>query len=104
MSEWVWFDKGDGRQVMRKVPRHDVPDARSDLPCPRIMSDSIEITSMVDGKTYTSKAALRASYREKGYMEVGNEELKPPPKPEPDRKAIRESAAKALSQVGVSVS
>lgn len=75
---------------------------RSSLPCPMIMSDHIEIKSMVDGQTYTSKSALRRSYRENGYIEVGNEEMKPAPKPKPDRKAIRHSVRKALSQVGIS--
>ncbi|WP_141339707.1 hypothetical protein [Bradyrhizobium sp. USDA 3458] len=67
-----------------------------------IMTDQIEVKSMVDGQMYTSKAALRRSYREKGYVEVGNEELKAPPKPKQDRKAIRHSVRKALSQVGIS--
>lgn len=78
-------------------------DSRSNLPGPRVISDCIEIKSMVDGQIYTSKAALRAGYRAQGYIEVGNEELKPAPKPQPDKKAVRETAAKALSQVGVSV-
>lgn len=101
-GKWVWFDNGRGRQVMRKV--YDAPPpARSELPCPLVITDNIEVQSMVDGKMYTSKAALRQSYREKGYIEVGNEEMKTPPKPEVDRKRIRESAARALNQVGISV-
>lgn len=75
----------------------------SHLPCPALISDQIEVKSMVDGQTYTSKSALRRSYRDKGYVEVGNEELKPKTLPKPDRKAIRNSVGKALSRVGISV-
>jgi hypothetical protein len=76
---------------------------RSDLPAPMVMSDGIEVKSMVDGKIYTSKAALRQSYRAKGYVEVGNETLKAPPKPKPDRKAISESVGKAFARAGISL-
>lgn len=101
---WV-FDRSIGQLVPADefYARKYATVATSDLPCPMIQTDGIEIKSMVDGQIYTSKAALRRSYREKGYVEVGNEELKPPPKPAPDRKGIRESAARALSQVGISV-
>lgn len=111
MSDWQWFDKGDGRQVMRKV-RNDPPPARSHLPTPVVIGDNIELKSMADGKIYTSKAALRASYLPSGnpqgerYIEVGDEwDRKPPspPKPKVDRKGIRESVGKALSKVGVPV-
>lgn len=74
---------------------------RSVLPCPYVIGDAIEVKSMVDGNIYTSKTALRQSYREKGYIEVGNEEMKQPSKEKPSRKAIRESVGKALAQVGL---
>ena len=76
---------------------------RSDLPFPAIMSDCIEVQSQVDGKTYTSKSALRRSYREQGYVEVGNEWLNSEPKkPEPkvDRKAVRNSVGRAMTRAG----
>lgn len=50
---------------------------RSHLPAPRIVSDSIEVQSMLDGKTYTSKAGLRQTYRAAGVEEVGNEPMRP---------------------------
>lgn len=78
-----------------------IPPARSELPFPMIVSDQIELQSQVDGKIYTSKSALRRSYRERGYVEIGNEELKPKPAFKPDRKAIRNSVGKALAQVGI---
>ena len=81
-----------------------LPPARSALPFPMVISDQIEIKSMVDGQTYTCKAALRQSYRAKGYVEVGNEQMKPAAKVKPDRKAIRNSVGKALNRVGISVS
>lgn len=102
MAEYGWIDAGNGRQVFRRLP-DAAPDRRSDLPCPHIMSDQIEVRSMVDGKTYTSKAALRQSYRAGGYVEVGNEEMKAPPKPAPDRKGISEAVGKAFARVGISV-
>lgn len=77
--------------------------AVSHLPRPMVISDDVEVKSMVDGQTYTSKSALRRSYRAKGYIEVGNEEQKLPPKPKPDRRAIRESVGKALSRAGIPV-
>ena len=78
-------------------------DVRSSLAGPRVFSDCIEVRSMGDGKIYTSKALLRRHYRERGLIEVGNEKLAPPPKPKPDRKAIRDAAGKALNRVGISV-
>lgn len=48
--------------------------ARSDLGFPQVISDQLhDMQSMVDGRVYTSKAALRASYARAGVMEVGNE-------------------------------
>jgi hypothetical protein len=47
--------------------------ARSDLSAPHIIGDACEVVSQADGQTYTSKAALRASYRAKGVIEVGND-------------------------------
>lgn len=78
--------------------------AVSHLPAPMLITDNIELQSQVDGKTYTSKARLRRSYRERGYVEVGNEWLgKDFKKPEPkvDRKAIRDSVRKAAARVGI---
>ncbi|ANK84770.1 MULTISPECIES: hypothetical protein [Rhizobium] len=63
--------------------------ARSDLPAPHFVSDSIEIQSMHDGRHYTSKAKLRSAYREAGVVEIGNETPQAIEKPKADRKAIR---------------
>ncbi len=62
----------DGKLIPKHLaPRLEVQ--RSHLPAPRIISDAVEVTSMLDGKTYTSKAALRSTYRAAGVEEVGNE-------------------------------
>lgn len=97
---YAWIDCGDGRQVYRRI--RERTEARSDLPCPMIVSDQVEVKSMVDGQIYTSKRALRQSYRDKGYVEIGNEQQKMPVKPKPDRRAIRNSVRGALSKVGIS--
>lgn len=79
-----------------------VTDARSALPVPMIMSDTMEpVQSMVDGQFYTSKAKIRASYRAAGVVEVGSDpaRLRPKPKPKPDRAAIRKSLQKAAEIV-----
>lgn len=98
------FDPVSGELLGRDAyySRQTAP-KRSNLAAPMIMSDSVEVKSMVDGKIYTSKAALRQSYRAKGYVEVGNEPLKAPPRPKPDRKAISESVGKAFARVGISL-
>lgn len=50
------------------------PRQRSDLPAPSYISDGLaDIRGMHDGKTYSSKAALRASYRQAGVVELGND-------------------------------
>lgn len=92
MTEKRWFKTSDGRLIYRSVPLPQT--AKSDFPCPRLNLDTIEPTiSMADGKEYTSKAALRATYRADGnpdgvnYVEVGNETLTnyTPPKRDPQK-------------------
>lgn len=76
--------------------------ARSDMPVPYLASDTMEpVQSMLDGKFYTSKSKLRATYRAAGVVEVGNDpaRLRPKPKPKPDRAAIRKSLKKAAEIV-----
>lgn len=87
--------------VPRECVERDV--AASDLPFPCVISDQIEIKSMADGQMYTSKSGLRKSYRQLGYIEVGNEEQKPKAPHKPDRKAIRDSVGRAMNRVGISL-
>jgi hypothetical protein len=85
--------------------------ARSVLGCPMVINDEMPPTqSMADGKYYTSKAAIRATYRPSGnregesFAEVGNDPamFRPRPKPKPDRKAIKDAVGKAFARVGLS--
>lgn len=76
-----------------------VRECRSGLPLPFVVSDTMEpVQSMVDGRFYTSKAKMRASYRAAGVVEVGNDpqRFKPKAKTKPDRTAIRQSVRKAF--------
>ena len=58
------------------MDRPSAPPARSDLPCPHVISDEMPPTEQVDGRFYTSKAAFRAVGRALGLTEVGNEKPK----------------------------
>ena len=84
--------------------------ARSDLPMPMIRVDTTPpLRSMADGKVYTSKAAMRASYKASGnpqgieYTEVGDDRsfVNPAPKPlkRADRKAVREAVERGKADV-----
>lgn len=87
--------------------RHSIPKARSDFPLPLMINDSFDepVQSQADGKFYTSKAALRATYRADGnpqgieYIEVGNERPKRVEPPEPTDKELIDIWDKAEAQV-----
>ncbi|WP_181763427.1 hypothetical protein [Mesorhizobium sp. B2-4-15] len=99
MAEYAWFDAGDGRQVYRKA--ETTRPKRAALPAPMINSDTMsETQSMLDGKYYTSKSALRATYRVAGVEEVGNDpaRLRRRKKPKVDRKAIKDTLHKAAAR------
>lgn len=103
MIRGTWVYDPDTGQLVPKDEFHSRKPApkRGTVASPMLIRDCIEVKSMVDGQIYTSKSALRRSYREKGYIEVGNEELKAPPKPKPDRKGIRDAVRRAANQVGI---
>jgi hypothetical protein len=97
VTDYAWFDQGDGRQVYRWVDE-PAPDRVSDFPCPRIAGDSMApVQSMLDGKMYDSKSALRATYKAAGVTEVGNDpaRLKTRQKPKVDKQSIKDSLDKA---------
>lgn len=80
MSEYRWFDRGNGRQVLRKV-RERVSN-RSSLPAPMIIGGFAEpVQSAADGKYYSTKAGLSRSHRASGnphgidFIELGNESM-----------------------------
>jgi len=63
-----------------------------------VVSDAMPpVQSMLDGKMYDSKSAIRATYKASGATEVGNDpaRFKPRPKPKVDRKAIKDSVERA---------
>lgn len=80
MAEYRWFDRGDGRQVYRKVREPRVN--RSDLAMPSVIGSFDEpVQSAADGKYYSTKAGLSRSHRASGnphgidFIELGNEEM-----------------------------
>jgi hypothetical protein len=81
--------------------RPSLPPARSDLPCPHIISDIMPETEQVDGKWYTSKRAFRAVGRALGLTEVGDQKFKPKQRASADpnvKKARREALQRALAR------
>lgn len=103
-GRWIW-----DRAQQRMVPadeyhaRKSEGVAVSDLPRPMVISDTLDrpLKNMVDGQMYDSKAAMRRVYKDRGYVEIGNEVQKPKAPFKPDRKAIRHAVRKAASQVGL---
>jgi len=77
---------------------HEVEKQRSSLPSPSVIIDTMPpVQSQVDGKMYDSKAAIRASYKAHGVIEVGNDPArhKPFKRKPPDTKANVEAIKKA---------
>lgn len=60
-----------------RVDRPAHKPARSDLPVPYVISDTMDPTEQVDGKFYTSKRQYRAVGKSLGLVEVGTEKQKP---------------------------
>lgn len=87
------------KPIVHEERAHIAP-ARSSLPCPMMITDTMDPVEHVDGKFYTSKSQYRAVTKAHGYVEIGNDPArhKRPPKPKPDRKAIKEAVAKAVAQ------
>lgn len=59
---------------------------------------------MADGRTYSSKSALRATYKPNGnpqgesYVEVGNEPIREPPK---QKSTVMESMKRVKEKMGI---
>lgn len=76
------------------------PPARSDLPCPQVLSDVMDaVQSQVSGKFYESKSALRAEYRATGHIEKGNDKRPPWKMPRTSRAEVRATVQKARARV-----
>jgi hypothetical protein len=74
---------------------------RADLPSPMLIIDTMQpVQSMLDGKMYDSKSALRATYKAAGVVEVGNDpqRYRPKPKPKVDRKQVKDSLERAAAR------
>lgn len=104
MSEHRWYDLGDGRSVYRKAIEGKHP-GKSDVFKPlSFISDSLDAPaySGADGNQYTSKAALRNSYKASNnprgvdFVEVGNEKMPEPQRRQPSDAAIEQSIMKAF--------
>ena len=79
-----------------------IPPARSDLPLPYVISDTMPPTEQVDGRFYESKAAFRAVGKAHGLIEVGNEKLKPKTRQSADpafRRQRRDKIKTAIEKV-----
>ncbi len=100
---------GDWHDLSEPWPVACTPDPpkRSGLAGPACISDTMEqgVQSMLDGKIYSSKSALRATYRQAGVTECGNDPAimnpKPFVRPKPDRAAIKAAVRRAASRVGL---
>lgn len=75
MRRWVEIER-EGRTIGTFITEGSAP-ARSALPLPYVISDTMEPTEQVDGRFYTSKSQFRAVGRALGLIEVGNEKFKP---------------------------
>jgi len=106
MSDRAAFKVGYDKIDWQPLPPADRPAsthfARSDLPCPGFISDTMPPASHVDGKYYTSKSEYRAVTKAHGYVEVGNDpaRLRPPEKPKRDTKRLDAALHRAISQLG----
>lgn len=97
---WQW-DAARGREVYRRV-RTEEPPRRGWGPRINFLRDDCDVVSMVDGKRYTSKSALRASYKAHGYVEVGDQTdyvSRPVEPKEPE--GVAESVDMALEKTGL---
>lgn len=82
---------------------------RSILGAPMLRGDEMPATkNMVDGNFYTSKAAMRATYKPSGnaegqsFIEVGNDPamFRRSAKPKPDRSVVKAAVGRAFSRAG----
>jgi len=95
--------------VNRPWPTECLPEEpllRADYAAPAVIGDGMApVQSMLDGKFYDSKAALRKTYKAAGVTEVGNDSSVVAPKPvkrnAPDKAEIRKATAKAFARVGI---
>lgn len=97
----------DGKLVDKRTGEVFVTDPRAPVCRPLVITaDTLDqpVKSMADGNYYSSKAALRATYRPSGnpqgesYIEVGNEKAPIADRPKRDDSAITTTLHKALAR------
>lgn len=91
----------DGRLVPKSRAAPLLVGRPSHLPSPMLIGDGMApVQSMVDGRWYDSKSAIRAGYRAAGVTEVGNDpaRLRPPPRARADRGAIKDTIDRATAR------
>ncbi len=72
MTDFAWFDCGNGRKVYRKVP--EPIQTRSHLPAPMVRADGMSETwNPVDGKHYDSKSQYQQAVKAAGCEIVGDD-------------------------------
>lgn len=96
------FDRASGELVDRDefYARQPAP-KRSGLPTPMVISDTMDaVQHPCTGAYLTSKSAFRAVTKSHGCIEVGNDPARhrPRQRPKADKKAIRDSLAKARAR------
>lgn len=77
--------------------------ARSDLACPMIQSDNVEIVSPLDGQTYTSNSRYEQHVKDHGCIITGRDPslTRRKPKQKPDIAAARAAVDKVLAKNGI---
>ncbi len=80
---WV-YDRKTGELVPKHLYREPNP-ARSDLPSPMIIGDSLDdVVNPVNGRRYSSKSQYYKAVRSAGCEIVGNEKPSASPRPQLD--------------------
>jgi hypothetical protein len=88
----------NAREITLERKQRSAP-ARSSLPMPLIISDSMPAAEHVDGKFYESKSAFRRVTKARGLIEVGNDPARHRKPAKPDRdKAIDASIERAFAR------
>ena len=100
------FSQIDWSKPIHVPQAEQIAPKRSSLACPSVIMDTMEPTqSMLDGKMYTSKSTLRATYKAAGVTEVGNDSSVTNPqfmkKKKVSREDVKASVSKAFSQAGL---
>ena len=101
------YNQIDWSRPIKVEAKQQVAPKRSSLSAPGVIHDTMKpVQSMLDGKMYDSKAALRATYKAAGVTEVGDDPsvtTKPKfmEKKKPSKAEVKATVDKAFSQAGL---